>query len=123
MLSFGPDPGKAAWIVAGDLNDYLPSTGLPPLLGQPWLENIVERIADPNDRWTHHWDDGDEYTQLDNLLLSRALAKANPNAVQVMVRNGMPWRATRYTGPRFDGVGENRPKASDHCPLVIELEL
>src|SRR5687768_3545032 len=74
MLSFGPDPGKAAWIVAGDLNDYLPSTGLPPLLGQPWLENIVERIADPNDRWTHHWDDGDEYTQLDNLLLSRALA-------------------------------------------------
>lgn len=95
---FGADPGKAAWIVAGDLNDYLPSTGLDPLLGQPWLENVVERITDPDDRWTHYWDDGDEYTQLDYLLLSRTLAKANPNAVPEIVRNGTPRRATRYTG-------------------------
>jgi endonuclease/exonuclease/phosphatase family metal-dependent hydrolase len=120
---FGEDPGKAPWIVAGDLNDYLPSSGLAPLLGQRWLENVIGRIADPDDRWTHYWDDGDEYTQLDYLLLSRTLAEANPSAVPTIVRKGMPRRATRYAGPRFDGVGDNTPKASDHCPVVIELEI
>jgi endonuclease/exonuclease/phosphatase family metal-dependent hydrolase len=120
---FGANPGAEPWVVVGDLNDYLPSTGLEPLLGTPWLENVVDRIGDPTERWTHYWDDEEEYRQLDYLLLSKALADANPNAVPEIVRKGMPRRAARYTGPRFDGVGENRPKASDHCPVVLGFDL
>jgi hypothetical protein len=28
---------------------------------------------------------------------------------------------SKYTGPRFDGSGHDRPKASDHCPVVMNL--
>ena len=37
------------------------------------------------------------------------------------MRKGLPFRATKYTGPRFPDVGEDNPKASDHCPLAMEL--
>lgn len=121
---FGHSPGQAEWVVLGDLNDYSPSPGLAPLLDQPWLENVVEtRILDQNERWTHYWDDKDEYRQLDYILVSRALAAKNPDAIPTIERQGLPRRASRYTGKRFNGVGENKPKASDHCPVAIRLEL
>lgn len=47
--------------------------------------------------------------------------QANPGIPEV-IRNGQPLRATRYTGPRFPGVGQDNPKASDHCPVVFEIE-
>jgi len=119
---FGNDPGTAAWVVLGDLNDYLPSVGLEPLLGQPWLENVVDRIPDPEDRWTHYYKGRNEYKQLDYILVSKSLADANPGVVPEIERGGIPRRAARYDGPRFLGVGpENKPKASDHCPVVMEL--
>jgi len=118
----GASPGDAAWVVLGDLNDYLSSSGFAPLLGQLWLENIGERLP-AAERWTHYYGGGDEYRQLDYLLLSRMLAEANPNTLPIIVRHGLPRRAKRYAGPRFAGVGENRPKASDHSPVVFELEL
>ncbi len=119
---FGNDPGNAAWVVLGDLNDYLPSGGLAPLLGKPWLENIVERLPE-HERWTHYYHGKKEYRQLDYLLLPRALARANPRAVPRIERKGMPQRAVAYTGPRFPGVGRRQPKASDHCPVVMEIEI
>jgi endonuclease/exonuclease/phosphatase family metal-dependent hydrolase len=119
---FGGDPGTAAWVVLGDLNDYLPSSGLEPLLGQPWLENVVGRLPE-SERWTHYYDGKQEYKQLDYLLLSKALARANPLAIPEIERRGMPLRASRYSGPRFEGVGRNDPKASDHCPVVIEVDV
>lgn len=121
---FGNDPGTAAWLVMGDLNDYLPSAGLAPLLGQPWLENVVDRIPDPEDRWTHHYKGCNGYRQLDYILLSKSLADANPGVVPEIERRGIARRATRYDGPRFPGVGpKNKPKASDHCPVVMELAI
>jgi hypothetical protein len=39
------------------------------------------------------------------------------------VRKGQPLRANRYTGERFPGIGLDRPKASDHCPVVMELDV
>jgi endonuclease/exonuclease/phosphatase family metal-dependent hydrolase len=124
MERFGNNPGQFEWVVLGDLNDYLPSSGLAPLLSQPWLENIIQtRIPDPNERWTHYWDENDEYRQLDYVLLSQVLARKNPNAIPVIERQGLPLRASRYKGKHFKGVGNNKPKASDHCPVSIKLEL
>ncbi|MBD1912928.1 MULTISPECIES: endonuclease/exonuclease/phosphatase family protein [unclassified Leptolyngbya] len=119
---FGPDPGEAAWVVLGDLNDYLPSKGLEPLLSQPWLENVLNRLPSA-ERWTHYFAEHDTYNQLDYLLLSRSLAKANPTALPEIERRGMPGRATKIKEARFKGVGHRNPKASDHCPLVIEIDI
>jgi hypothetical protein len=40
-----------------------------------------------------------------------------------IMRKGLPTRATQYTGPRFPGIGDNKPKASDHCPVVATISL
>lgn len=117
---FGNNPGESAWVVLGDLNDYMPSRGLEPLLGQPWVENVLNRLPE-EDRWTHYYKGKDEYKQLDYLLLPKALSTANPTANPYVERRGQPLRAKRFTGKRFPGVGQNHPKASDHCPVVMEV--
>jgi len=111
------------FIVCGDLNDYpQDNTSLGSLLRNRQLVNVVNRLP-VSERWTHFYAGGNEYRQLDYLLVSRALAEENAGREPVIVRNGMPRRAARYTGARLRGVGENRPKASDHCPLAIDLDL
>ena len=110
------------FIVCGDLNDYVdPDTSLRTLIDHPHLVNVIDRCHE-EERWTHYWKGGDEYRQLDYLFLSKALAEANPALPEVM-RKGLPHRATRYSGPRFDGVGNDTPKASDHAPLVMNINL
>lgn len=99
---------------------------LEPLLGKDWLENIVQtRIPNPDERWTHYYDKGKEYRQLDYILLSKALARApgNEDARPEIERRGLPRRAAKAGVRRFRGVGHDRPKASDHCPVVIEIRL
>lgn len=128
---FGQDAGDAPFLVMGDFNDA-PSDdaqgrcGVDPLLRWDQVENVVERLPE-RERWTHFWR-GDRrcnlphaYHQLDYLLLSRRLARAAPNPPRIE-RRGQPLRARDHAGPRFDGIGLDRPKASDHCPVVIEIE-
>ena len=90
---------------------------------QPWLENVVDRMPDPQDRWTHYYKRRNEYKQLDYILLSKSLADANPGVVPEIERRGIPKRPTRYDGPRFAGVDWDKPKASDHCPVVMDLAI
>lgn len=119
---FNNNPGAESWVVLGDLNDYMPSVGLDPLLSQPWLENVIQRLP-AQEQWTHYYAKKKEYQQLDYILLSKALANANAGAIPYIERRGQPKRATKFTGPRFQGVGDNEPKASDHCPVVIEINV
>jgi endonuclease/exonuclease/phosphatase family metal-dependent hydrolase len=114
--------GQHPWIVLGDFNDYMePGTALDKLVKWNQVENVVSRLPE-EERWTHFWSKGNEYRQLDYILLSRSLAEASPGNPEI-IRKGMPKRAERYEGPRFRGVGPNKPKASDHCPVVMAVEL
>jgi endonuclease/exonuclease/phosphatase family metal-dependent hydrolase len=109
-------------VVLGDFNDYPQgNTALGSLLQHPGLVNVVERLPEA-DRWTHFYSGGNEYRQLDYILLSKGLADANPKLPGIM-RQGLPFRAERYAGPRFPNVGHDNPKASDHAPLYMDINL
>lgn len=108
--------------VLGDFNDYIDSnTSLTSLIEHPGLVNVLNRIDD-DDRWTHYWAGGNQYKQIDFILLGKELAANSPDQ-PVIVRNGLPYRAEKYEGERFSDVGERAPKASDHCGVYIDINL
>jgi len=110
------------FVVLGDLNDYPDAnTSLGALLTHRGLANVIERLPS-NDRWTHYYAGGNEYKQLDYLLVSASLAARNPTLPLVM-RKGLPYRAERYAGVRFPNVGEDNPKASDHALVAMDIDL
>jgi len=123
------DPAASDWLVVGDLNDYTETDGvadadhgLGNLIGDGFAVDLVKRIVDVRDRWTHFYASEASYHQLDYILASPSLAEKNPNALPQMVRHGQPYRAERYPGDRYPRIGWDRPKASDHCPLYLDLE-
>ncbi|WP_284180307.1 endonuclease/exonuclease/phosphatase family protein [Rhabdaerophilum sp. SD176] len=129
-------PAAANWALIGDFNDYMeidgdraprdlmtgrPSPGgIGALLDPGFAVNLVERRP-AEDRWTAYHPPDDVYCQLDYILVSPALAEANPQAVPDIIRQGQPWRAARHDGPRFPRIGWDRPKSSDHCPVAVTL--
>jgi endonuclease/exonuclease/phosphatase family metal-dependent hydrolase len=123
------NPKKSDWVIVGDLNDYTEEDGetddmhaLNPLLEQGFSEDVVKRIQDPKTRWTHYYTGEGSYRQLDYILISPSLAEKNKNVIPSIIRKGQPFRADRYKGPRWPRVGFDRPKASDHCPIFIDLK-
>ena len=120
---FGSNPGNENFIIVGDLNDYMPSSGLHPLLSQPWLENVVQTRLPQSEQWTHWYDREKSVSQLDYILVSKRIADGNPNAKPLIVRKGLAQKATQYAGPRYPGVGALRPSASDHCPVGITITI
>jgi endonuclease/exonuclease/phosphatase family metal-dependent hydrolase len=151
---FGGDWRNANWVVLGDFNDYrariLPAGAVEPTLPSSFdalVEDFASNPVDalpPAERWTSFYrscsPDGaevrEEHVQLDYVLLSPALAKANPSPRVEIVRRGLPYRvpldpaapdrSMRFLATRADRyprVGWDRPKASDHCPVVVEVEV
>lgn len=120
---WGKKQHKGNYVVLGDFNDYMDAkTSLKPLVKHPHLVNVLDRLP-KDERWTHYYAREGTYRQLDYLLVSKTLAEKNDGVLPIVLRKGLPYRATAYTGVRFDDVGEHRPKASDHCPLAIDLTL
>lgn len=146
---FGDEHANRNWIICGDLNDYRqrvvisgePHTGgysfeavdeaessVDVLLDGGFCENIVERRPEL-DRWTLYHTRGPQerhLCQLDYILLSPALARRNAKVVPDIIRAGQPWRTIFPPGQeveRYPRAGWDRPKASDHCPVAVTLDL
>ncbi|HEV7317713.1 MAG TPA: endonuclease/exonuclease/phosphatase family protein [Ensifer sp.] len=81
------------------------------------------------DRWTLFHSRGPaerHLCQLDYIWLSPALAKRNANQVPEVIRGGQPFRTIfppELEVERYPRTGWDRPKASDHCPVAIELDV
>jgi endonuclease/exonuclease/phosphatase family metal-dependent hydrolase len=151
---FGEGWRDANWIVAGDLNGFRHGvgplgaiddegpSGIEPLLDGFAVDSLDALL--PYARWTHFrrwWSEGeermrDQHMPLDRVLLSPAIAAANPSPRVDIIRRGQPYRvpldprhddrSISYLSGRADRyprTGWDRPKASDHCPLVVEIEL
>ena len=145
----GAPADRMNWVICGDFNDYRERvvveggsrgpfrfrveteqvhTSLDVLLSGGFSINAMER-RDPLDRWTlFHSRGPDErhLCQLDYILLSPKLAHDNPQAVPDIVRGGQPFRVIAPDGQipeRYPRIGWDRPKASDHCPVAITLNI
>lgn len=151
---FGPNWREANWIVAGDLNDHrcriLPG-GVVEDTRPSGIDALFEDFAvdataglPPIERWTcfrrsspdSEGERDEAHAQLDYILLSPALARANPDPRPQIVRRGLaysapldpanPDRSVGYLAARADRyprIGWLRPQASDHCPVVVELDI
>ena len=90
------------------------------------VENVVKRRP-LEDQWTHYYEGNSQcgfpktYKQLDHILLSKTLADANLPSIPKIIRKGLPINADKYHWPQVEGVGNKKPKASDHCPVVVEI--
>ena len=143
-----PRAAKANWAICGDMNDYYsriliagdrktgygftseadPVSCLNVFLEDGFAVNPVEWL-DPLERWTLEHARGRyerHLCQLDYILLSPHLAAINKDQRPSMVRNGLAHRVAAPTGQigeRYPRIGWDRPKASDHCPLVMPLRI
>ncbi|TCD13191.1 endonuclease/exonuclease/phosphatase family protein [Oricola cellulosilytica] len=120
-----PHPANAYWMILGDLNEprteVADERAIAPLL-EHFAIDLVERVP-AGRRWSHHMASAGIYSRPDALLASPALARLNPEAEPAYFRQGLPHVATRFTGKRLSEVGVDRPHASDHAALAVELSL
>ncbi len=142
------DAANKRWVICGDFNDYRQriviggdsfnghdftvvdetDSCLNVLLADGFAENLVERRPEM-DRWTLYHTRGPQerhLCQLDYILASPSLAQRNAKAVPDIVRRGQPWRTIFPAGQevdRYPRAGWDRPKASDHCPVAVTLDI
>ncbi|APX70487.1 MULTISPECIES: endonuclease/exonuclease/phosphatase family protein [unclassified Brucella] len=146
---FGIDRvAERRWLICGDFNDYREriliggdewdgyeftpvmeeESALNVLLGDGFAVNLVERRP-VMDRWTLYHTRGPlerHLCQLDYIMASPAFAAKNEHVVPDIIRRGQPWRTIfppEQNVDRYPRTGWDRPKASDHCPVSVTLNM
>ena len=84
-------------------------------------QNLLDAIPE-EDRWTHYYAGERHKTQLDYIIASPALAAKLVGTPEI-IRAGMPERVPNLDIKRYPRTGWDRPKASDHCPVVAEFNI
>ncbi|MFG5379907.1 endonuclease/exonuclease/phosphatase family protein [Yoonia sp. R2-816] len=141
-----PDPAVGKWVVVGDLNDYRMQvkvrsaldgngnpieevvhladdkpSGIDPLVKDGFGFNVVDVLPE-NERWTHYYASDRTKTQLDYIIVSPAL-RESVRDVEI-IRGGQPYRVPNSGAiSRYPRIGHDRPKASDHCPVVATVTI
>ena len=118
--------------ILGDFNDYREhdTQGRSAIRTLTDWNKVVDVASylDKDDRWTHYWkgkkscDIGEKYTQLDYILISKSLARKNKKINPEIIRIGMSTTAEKYKGYRLPEINK-KTKASDHAPIVVELNV
>ena len=123
------DHAQRDWMIVGDLNDYVEENGNPvanglePLFQGGFCVNLLENLP-AADRWTHFYATERTFHQIDYLLASPSLAQKNQGVQPDIIRAGQPYRVPNTQNvDRYPRVGFDRPKASDHCPVAVTLEV
>ncbi|MEM9734618.1 MAG: endonuclease/exonuclease/phosphatase family protein [Pseudomonadota bacterium] len=114
------------------------TSGLEPLFEDGFGDDLLARRP-ADDRWTLHYATGLNPTpriphtrplrhlvQLDYMIASPRLARDNGEAVPDIIRSGLPHRTILPEAqdvPRYPRTGWDRPKASDHCPVAVTLDI
>ena len=128
-----PGSERRPFAILGDFNDYLEpdtqgETSIGDLVNWERVENVVTRLPE-QEQWTHYYEGnrkcgfGKTYKQLDYILLSKSLADKNASGKVNIIRKGLPLEADKYKGSRFPGIGKGKSGASDHCPVVVEIDV
>lgn len=93
-------------LLFGDLNDTKNSPAVAGLTGRPGAPdalNILPLADETGDQWTYLWQETDEYSRVDYVMVSNALRP------QIRTSSSFVHRAPRWT------------EASDHRPLVVTI--
>ncbi|KAL9654131.1 hypothetical protein ABK040_016477 [Willaertia magna] len=105
------------FILCGDFSDKNDeqSALLPLLQDKNLVEAVSSLIENPREE--------QEAENTVNWIISFYLFEKNKGAVPEIYRKGLPRRVRAYTGDRLDGVGYDKPKASDHCAIYMDIVL
>lgn len=111
-------------IVLGDLNKDVASAhyddSINPVAQSTVFVNPVKTLP-AADRWTHFFDSRRSVSQLDYVLVDKALAGA-VTGVEIF-RGGLSKKCRQFTGPRVGTIETDNLEASDHCLLSVDLNL
>ena len=97
-------------------------SGIDPLLDEGFGVNLVEDLAS-SEQWSLFYARNSTKSQLDYVIASPALFERISEPPR-FIRKGQPYRVPNTDAvDRYPRIGWDRPKASDHCPLVVEFEI